>query len=162
MAKELKTKGDIKQYFDDFRECTFKAIVDIFSYIGEEAIKLAREDHANNWIDQTGNLRSSIGYMVTYDGKEVQTSGFYPTTAQKGNGKEGQAEGKRVVEGLKGTHTEGFALVVVAGMNYAEYVEANGRDVLASAELHARKRLPEMMERIPERIDAEMKKRGWK
>lgn len=161
MAKAIKNKSDINKYFDDFRECTFKAIVAIFSYIGEEAIKLAREDHANNWTDRTGNLRSSIGYMITYNGKEVHTNGFSTTSAPDGDGKEGQAEGKRVVEGMKGTHTEGFALIVVAGMNYAEYVEATGRDVLASAELHARKKLPEMMERIPERIEALMKRKGW-
>lgn len=161
MAKTIKSKSDINKYFDDYRECTFKAIVDTFGYVGEEAIKVARDDHANNWTDQTGNLRSSIGYMVTYDGKEVYSNGFFPTSAPKGNGKEGQAEGKRSIEGLKGTHTEGFALIVVAGMNYAEYVEATGRDVLASAELYARKKLPEMMERVPEKIEAEMKKRGW-
>ena len=155
------SKETIKKYFDDFRECTFKAIIEAFAYVGEEAIKKAREDHENNWTDQTGNLRSSIGYMVTYDGKEVKTSGFEPTKGKTGNGAEGQAEGKRVIEGLKGTNTEEFALVVVAGMNYAEYVEAHGRDVLASAELYARKRLPEMMERIPEKIESLMKRKGW-
>lgn len=154
-------KETIKRYFDDFRECTYKAIIGIFSYIGEEAIKVAREDHANNWDDQTGNLRSSIGYMVTYKGKQVKLGGFESTAAPNGSGQEGTEEGKRVIKGLKGTNTDGFALVVVAGMNYAEYVQAKGRDVLASAELHARKRLPEMMERIPERVEALMKKKGW-
>lgn len=158
----MDNKQTINKYFEDFSDCTYKAIIEIFSYIGEEAIKAAREDHALNWTDRTGNLRSSIGYMVTYNGKEVFTNGFIQTTAPEGNGNEGQTEGKRYIEGLKGTNTEGFALVVVAGMNYAEFVEAKGKDVLAGAELHARKRLPEMMEQIPERIKALMKKRGWK
>ena len=162
MSKTINDKNDIKKYFEDFRECTFKAIVDIFSYIGEESVKKAREDHEKNWKDQTGNLRSSIGYMVTYNGKEVLRNGFAPTQGKTGNGAEGQAEGQRVIEGLKGTNTEGFALIVVAGMNYAEHLEASGKyDVLAHVELFARKRMPEMLERIPEGIEKEMKKKGW-
>lgn len=43
----------------------------------------------------------------------------------------------------------GYALVVVAGMNYAEFVEAmENKNVLASAELFARKELPGMMSKL--------------
>ena len=154
----------IKMYFEDLQECTFDAIVETYAYIGEVAVRTAREDHAGNWKDHTGNLRSSIGYMVTYNGEEVLSNGFMPTkTKEGGTGVEGQAEGKKFIEGLKGTQSEGFALIVVAGMNYAEYVEAHeNRDVLANAELEARRQLDKMMKRIPELVEEKMKNKGWK
>lgn len=47
----------------------------------------------------------------------------------------------------------GYALVVVAGMNYAEFVEAmENKNVLASAELFARKELPGMMSKLKKQL----------
>lgn len=45
-----------------------------------------------------------------------------------------------------GKETKGVALVVVAGMNYAAYVEAKGYNVLSSAEHLAERELPRMLE----------------
>lgn len=165
MAKTIKSKSDINKYFDDYRECTFKAIVEAFEIVGEEAVKFARNPHVGDWHDRSGNLRSSIGYIVTYDGKAVKRGKFKEVLSKDGsgiNGREGIEAGKRAIEGLKGTHTEGFALIIVAGMNYAEYVEAfEDYDVLAGAELHARKIMQEYLDLVPTKIESEMKKRGW-
>lgn len=165
MAKDIKNRSDLNKYFDDYRECTFKAIVDAFENVGEEAITFAREPHAGDWVDRSGNLRSSIGYMVTYNGEAVTTKGFKETPSTDGsgiNGKEGAEEGKRVIKGLEGTHTEGFALIIVAGMNYAEYVQAyKDYDVLAGAELHARKEMQGWLDLVPKKIESLMKEKGW-
>lgn len=44
------------------------------SYVGERCLNEARS--TNSYKDQTGNLRSSIGYVIVKDGKIVQMSDF--------------------------------------------------------------------------------------
>jgi len=41
-----------------------------------------------------------------------------------------------------------LVLIVIAGMKYAAYVEAMNYDVLTSSELYARKRVPELIEKL--------------
>ena len=43
---------------------------------------------------------------------------------------------------------EGIVLIVVAGMNYASFVSATGRDVLDSAELLADKLVPQILKQL--------------
>ena len=100
-------------------------------YIGEAALNAAREK--GSYTDQTGNLRSSVGYVVVYDGKIVQTSGFKRVKDGAACTGSGQAYAERVSRGLS---SKGLILVVVAGMKYATYV-AKTKDVLDSAELVA-------------------------
>ena len=155
-------KETIKRYFDDFRECLHDVIVQQFAKTGDDAVKVARNPHDKDWTDRTGNLRSSIGFMVTYKGKQVELGGFESTAAPNGNGQEGTEEGERVIKGLKGTNTEGYALVIVAGMNYAEYVQAHeNRDVLASAESFARDEIKKNLSIVPQLVEQKMKAKGW-
>lgn len=103
-------------------------------YIGEKCVNKARS--TNSYKDQTGNLRSSIGYVIVVDGKVVKTGGFAPS----GNGTDratGQATGDSYARKLAKQYAEGFVLIVVAGMNYAAYVSAKGYDVIDGAELLA-------------------------
>ena len=51
------------------RDELVQELADELSYIGEECVKIARE--VGNYGDVTGNLRSSIGYEVLYNGKPV-------------------------------------------------------------------------------------------
>ena len=57
------------------------------SYVGERCLNEARS--TNSYKDQTGNLRSSIGYVIVKDGKIVQMSDF----ATVKNGREGTQGG---------------------------------------------------------------------
>lgn len=159
MSREIKNKNDLNAYFDDFRKAVHDNTILQFSRIGEEAVKFARESHENNWIDHTGNLRASIGYKVTYKGKEAMRGGFLPSNTES-HGAEGQAEGQNIIESII-ADSEGYALVLIAGMNYAEYVQASGRDVLSGAELHARKIAKETLSIIPSLVENAMKEKGW-
>lgn len=123
-------------------DATFKALlaevdrqlIESLSRVGEEAVKLAKMiPPERGFKDRTGNLRSSIGYVVLVDGKPVNVA----FAAVKG-GHAGVNEGQRLALQV-GSKTEGYALVVVAGMNYAVHVESKGRDVLTSAEKFAEK-----------------------
>lgn len=120
------------------------------AYLGEKCVIEARDrSPEESWFDQTGNLRSSVGYIIAHNGKIVQYSGFQ----QVKNGSEGSKTGKEFATELVKKYSTGYALIVVAGMNYAEYVEAmDNKVVLASAELFARKELPGMMQKLKTQI----------
>ena len=60
-------------------------LVKQLSFTGEECIRIARESGSYN--DITGNLRSSIGYVVLVDGKPVVTG-----ASKQYNGKNGHGE----------------------------------------------------------------------
>jgi len=94
---------------------------------------------ADGFNDDTGNLRSSIGFILTYDGqivyKDFQLS-------PKGTDKEyGLRKGVEYAEKLCKEYTSGWAIITVAGMEYASWVEALGYDVITGSTLGAEKKL---------------------
>lgn len=130
-------KGSLDQTFKALLAEVERQIIESLCHVGEEAVKLAKLiPPERGFHDQTGNLRSSIGYVVVKDGKPVNVS----FGAVKG-GHAGVNEGQRLALQIGSKQTEGYALVVVAGMNYAVHVESKGRDVLTSAEKFAEKEI---------------------
>jgi hypothetical protein len=119
-----------------------RAIVERLNYIGLHAISLARDYHERNYKDQTGNLRASIGYVVTYNGNIVNEGGFDPDAAtrtlKEKDGETGSKEGKSLAYKLAERRKKGFVLIVVAGMQYGKYVEKRDYDVLTFTEANAR------------------------
>ena len=97
-----------------------------------------------DYIDQTGNLRSSIGAIILLDGQIVSRSGFEVVMG----GSSGTNEGLTYAQQIAAAYPRGVALVVVAGMNYAAHVAARGRDVLSSAVLKAEDIIPRMMRQL--------------
>lgn len=113
-------------------EAKLKVIVNTLCYVGEQCIIEARD--SGNYTDQTGNLRSSIGYAVVWDGKVVQRDCIDKVK----QGDKGVSDGDDYLSKcIKKRSRKGIVLIVTAGMNYAEYVEAKGYNVLTSAELKA-------------------------
>lgn len=128
-----------------FTDCTTgiqpmleKRCIRAFTYVGELCLSEARTN--GNYIDRTGNLRNSIGYVVLKDGKTVAESGFANT--------EGGAKGEKLISSLKKQYHKGIVLIVSAGMNYAAYVEARNYNVITSAELLADKLVPQILTKI--------------
>ncbi len=74
-------------------------LVKQLSFIGEECIRIARESGSYN--DITGNLRSSIGYVVLVDGKPVVTELSSNTTARTGMEKQARPLPKRCSKNCK-------------------------------------------------------------
>lgn len=126
-----------------------KVIFNALSRLGEMCVAKIRErSAAQSWCDQTGNLRSSIGYAVVHNGN-VSISDF----AVVGNGAEGATDGKDFAAKVASGIRKKWALIVVAGMNYASYVEAiDSKDVLANTELWARAETPKVMARLEAQI----------
>ena len=107
------------------------------------------EQVIKSWYDQTGNLRSSVGYVIAHNKNIIQ----YSTFNQVMKGSEGVKTGKDLAEELAKRYSNNYVLIVVAGMNYAEFVEAmDNKDVLASTELWAREQVPLMLEKLKRQI----------
>lgn len=114
----------------------YKALVTQLAYIGEEAVKIARQK--GSYMDVTGNLRSSIGYCVLANGEPVVNGTTERFKGKSGDGGEGASAAKALLDKLKSEHPRGIVLIVCAGMNYAAEVEhVKHKDVLTSAELRA-------------------------
>ena len=119
-----------------------RAIIRTFQYIAEVLVREARMK--GDYIDQTGNLRSSIGAIILRDGQVVSRSGFEVVMG----GSSGANEGLTYAQEIAAAYPRGIALVVVAGKDYAAHVAARGRDVLSSAVLKAEDIVPRMMRQL--------------
>lgn len=154
-ARLVNTQSSINNFFNTAFSIMREEIVKGFAKLGEECVARVRDrEQVDSWIDRTGNLRSSIGYAV-YDYGEKMIESAFP--AVKG-GTEGSAEGQKMVSELASEYSKVYALVVVAGMNYADFVEAKeNKDVLASTELWAKsvvdRRLQNAVDKALERIN---------
>ena len=111
-------------------ETAKKRAVRALKNIGEECVSEAVE--RGNYTDRTGNLRSSIGFVVADDGTVVEEGGFYNL-----GGSEGPSIGRERAYALAADSTD-LSLILVAGMDYARYVADKGFNVLDSAEILAR------------------------
>lgn len=142
--------SEVNAYLKAEAERIYRLTVRALASLGEKCVTLARDRAPElSWIDRTGNLRSSIGYIITYKGNIVQYSDF----RQVKQGSEGTKTGREFAEEISKQLSSEYALVVVAGMNYAEYVEAlDNKDVLSTPELFANKELPKMFERLKKQI----------
>lgn len=84
--------------------------------------------------DQTGNLRSSTGYILTYDGEVVyENFKLSPYGTEK---KKGLEEGRRIAK-EQASNKGGWGVIFVAGMEYASWVEGKGLTVLTTATYRA-------------------------
>ena len=150
------TKSQILNYISQSMKIVHDEILRALSYLGEQCVIKIRDRSANeSWIDQTGNLRSSIGYAIYEKGRKEIESAFKIVKT----GVEGSSEGKKMIDELASSYSNTYALVVVAGMNYAEYVEAkDNKDVLASTELCARKEVSKYLSKAIKRAEAKIEK----
>lgn len=141
----------ITKQFDDgmivarvqaFQDNLEKAALFVLKYLGENLVKYARDNH--NYTDQTGNLTNSIGYAVVRNSKIV----FSDEKTQPGEGAD--AARKAAIKYASSLPND-FSLIIIAGMNYAAYVEAKGYNVILPAELKAKTDIPQEMNKLIEK-----------
>jgi len=113
---EVKFSADVKKQTDKLDQ----KIINAFIYDAEQFIINARgqmQDHAmGTYKDQTTNLRNSIGYFIFHNGELVHE-------------KNEIVANKPLIEGL--IKPTGFQLILIAGMNYASWVESKGYNVIS-------------------------------
>lgn len=138
--------------------------------VGLKAVTHAKEN--GRFTDQTGNLRSSIGFVLAKDGHIIEDGGFSPVQGygenmaivrfktksgkevsfhakgKSGNGAQGLEEGKRYARELAEASGAGYTLIIVVGMDYAEYVEAKGYNVLTETESYLESQINDVIDRI--------------
>ena len=126
---------EVERWFDYFVDRAEERIYKLLQRAGEEFVKIARKK--GNCQNHTGNLRSSIGYVIVKDG-DILTEN-YELSDKKGTDKyTGLREAKRLVSELLPLYKNGWVLIGVAAMPYAKYVEAiENLDVISVATEHA-------------------------
>lgn len=150
MGLEAKfTRTDIRAMLDARRANIKRAILSRLQFVGEDFVKNAREKtrEQGGFGDVTGNLRSSIGYIVMDHGKIV-SQGFQSFSG----GSQGMAKAKQLTQRLSSQFPDGYALIVVAGMEYAASVEnLYHKDVITGSSLIAEAKLKQALARIKEK-----------
>ena len=139
------TKADVKKRIDAFLDVVERQQIKTLQQLGEMCLIEARNN--KGYMMQTGALLSSTGYQVFVDGVAIHSQFDAASGAESEAAARGIKSGQTIAEQI-GKETKGVALVVVAGMNYATYVEARGKNVLTSAEHLAERELPKMLEQL--------------
>lgn len=143
------TKDDVRKRFDAFLNEIEKKQIARLQRLGEMCLVEARTN--KGYMMQTGALLSSTGYEVFVDGVAIHSQFDAASGAESNAAETGIKSGQSIADTI-GKGTKGIALVVVAGMNYAAYVEAKGYNVLSSAEHLAERELPRMLEKLISKI----------
>lgn len=126
------TDRDVERWFNYFVDRAEKKIYLLLQRAGEEFVKIAREK--GNYNDITGNLRSSVGYVVVKDGKILSEN--FEKSKDGSDKSTGMEKAKKLTTDLAKIYNRGFVLIGVAGMNYAIYVEAmKNKDVISAASI---------------------------
>lgn len=124
-------RSDVEKLFKAYGDRVNWMIEELLKRTGEEFVKTARV--SGNYYDHTGNLRSSIGYVIVKDGEIIGKD--FKLSVKDGTDKyTGKKEGEQLAIGLIKSFPKGFILICVAGMKYAAYVEAmENKDVVSMA-----------------------------
>lgn len=155
----MKVRGDISG-LDEYGGQVEQYYISRLAEAGEAAI--AEAVTKGKYQNITGNLRSSIGYVIGYDGKVIREGGFHKVQGRGenyqrvtfttrngkkvdfwakgkfGDGSEGSRKGLELARSVI-AKTKGYSFVIVAGMEYASYVNSKGYDVMDSAKLELKK-----------------------
>lgn len=117
------TQKGINGKIDRFVNNKAQKILYVLNYVGDEFVTQAR--NTKTYKDQTGNLRASIGYLISLDGKIL---------IEKEEGtSEGVAKAKETLREVLRNNQRNFVLIVCAGMGYAAAVESKGYDVITGS-----------------------------
>jgi hypothetical protein len=133
----IKFNGNLDSIFGDiykkFEEQIIPSVIEQLEAVCLEVVAEARmlpsppvekrgEPHTPNYIDDTGNLRASIGYVVYNNGQKVSQN-FEGAT-------EGMNNGIKTATKAAEQYPQGIVAVIVAGENYALCVESLGYNVI--------------------------------
>lgn len=136
MIEKMFTESELDVLIDKFKSNAEKRILQLLRDAGEKFIEIARTHGGYN--DQTGNLRSSIGYAIVRNGSFVEED--FQITGGGSNPNKGVNKARQLAKKVA-VGTNGYALIGVAGMDYAAAVESMGKDVITGSSQDAEKYL---------------------
>ena len=123
---------NIDEIMKNVRKAADILIDDVVTTLEMACIEVVRQARlVNTYQDQTGNLRSSIGCAVYKDG--VRVSENYEAHAAGESGATGVNEARSFVDEIAMGYQGRTCAIIVAGMDYAVYVESKGFDVITGS-----------------------------
>lgn len=128
------------QYFQQQVELAMKLLLQEF---GEKFVAFAKDTHT--YTDRTGNLTNSISYAIVRH-KEI----LYYNEVQR---EEANAAALKVAMKMAESLSDAYSLIVVAGMNYAAFVESRGYNVILPAELKAKQEFTNKVKPLIDRVN---------
>ena len=130
----------VQEVMNRFLKMTDDEIIATLYYLGEEFVNICKI--SGNYMDRTGNLRSSIGCAVMKDGEIIKSIHYVSTHDDEGKG---ERSGVEFSEEIRSQFPQGYFLVVYAGMHYAIYVESIERYSVISSFLPDSDKFVEML-----------------
>lgn len=127
MSLELTGFDNVRRQLQNGEHIPDKVVQRRLHYLGLEmtahARTVTRGHSSGGYDDQTGNLRSSIGFRIYKDGNPIEDGGF-----ESIGGPDGVDKAKNALDLYNDKiPVNGWTLLVVAGMNYASAVESGNR-----------------------------------
>jgi hypothetical protein len=142
--------NDIAKWSAEVRARVINTMLSRLQFVGEDFVVNARS--INTYMDQTNNLRSSIGYVVSYNGN-ILSQNFEVSGKGTGSGEKGVQEAQKLAKDIADNYPTGFVLVCVAGMDYAAAVESRGYDVITNSSITAVSDLRQAMRDLKAKIN---------
>jgi len=118
--------SDLQKALKQEYEKIEKAAISRLTRIGRLFVAAGRAN--GEYMNHTYNLRSSVAFAISKDGVIILQD-----YRQYGNGSEGLNKAKALMDDVASSNGTGVALIVVAGEDYAIYVESKGKDVLTGS-----------------------------
>lgn len=122
----------LHSYMEDEANKRIDEVVAFLHKKGVEFTTAARQKiyATNPYNNITYNLVSSVGFSIAKSGIVVES--YFPLEA---TGAQGKAKGEALAEStaLSLSGPDDIVLIMVAGEDYASYVEVNGRDVVTGS-----------------------------
>lgn len=123
------SNSDLNNFHKKIEQEILNKSIEAYKYLGELIVSHAKNNVG--FTDQTGNLRSSIGYVLFVNGQVYKES-------YEGK-QEGMKAGKDIARELVSSlRRMPIVLVITAGMNYAYQVETKGYNVITGSENYAK------------------------
>jgi len=151
----IKPKFTERQLRENMKKLTDTIVEDAeqrLVFLGEKCVRHMKENAG--YTVQTGNLISSSGYVLYYNGSVVAEK--FDVVKQ---GSEGVILGKKKADELAAMYN-GYVLVIVAGMYYAKFVQMKGYNVIDATLLFAEKEVPKMKKALIKQVETEAKRLG--
>lgn len=128
---KIKPKFDIDKLFADVGKKVNIFVQGVVEAIEKTCLEITTAaKQLDTYQDQTNVLRSSIGYVVYERGEKITE--YFATAGMglDGNGAQGIELGTRIANEAAREYPNDIVGVIVAGADYALYVESKGYDVL--------------------------------